>query len=271
MNRGEMLQPEQTHQFLSDAIQEDADIVLSFTRRGKWRLYHTRICGFTDDNITLKSTKKESGLIIDQPVGICAQLGHHKYLFQTTIQSVDHSGPDEQIVLEFPEHVEQIQRRAFEREPVPSDLKVKCLFWHRGYLDESETEPAEQYWQGRLLNLSAGGAQIAVDLDLKSYFREGQLVGVQFTPMSYQRPLLLEAHVKYLKDQKEHEQFLVGVEFLGLEAGPEGREGTASSGEGNSGIRKNEHREQLKLPERLIESILCLHKISDAGKYDLCR
>jgi len=224
MNRGEILNPEQLIQFLAEATQDNADIVLSFTRKGKWRLYHTQIVGFNDEGITLKGGCNIDELTIYQPVGICSQIGRFKYLFQTSVQSVEESEKGYKIVLEFPEKVEQIQRRAFERQTVPSELKVKCLFWHRGYLDESETEPSEQYWQGRLLNLSAGGAQIAVDMDLKNYFRESQLVCVQFTPMSYQRPLLLEAHVKYLVEQSDHCQFLVGVEFLGLEAGPEGRE-----------------------------------------------
>ncbi|MBL7214497.1 MAG: PilZ domain-containing protein [Phycisphaerae bacterium] len=224
MTRGEALKPDQIRDFLLSSIQEHADVVLSFTRQGKWRLHHTQICCFGEDFIVLEEDTSPEGLIENQPVGICAQLGHFKYLFETSVQSVEAKGPYKQIHLDFPEKVEQMQRRAFERHPVPSNLKVKSLFWHRGYLDDSQENPLEQYWQGRLLNLSAGGAQIAVDLDLKDYFREGQLVGVQFTPMSYQRPLLLEAHVKYLVDQSEHNQFLVGVEFLGLEAGPEGRE-----------------------------------------------
>lgn len=223
MTRGETLQPDQIHDFLLSSIQEHADVVLSFTRQGKWHLHRTRICQFNDDFITLKEGWAE-GLVVNQPVGMCVHLGHFKYVFETSVQSVEMTERGGQIRLHFPEKVEQLQRRSFDRQQVPSNLKVKCLFWHRGYLDDSQTEPAEQYWQGRLLNLSAGGAQIAVDLDLKSNFSEGQLVGVQFTPMSYQRPLLLEAHVKYLMDQHDHEQFLVGVEFLGLEAGPEGRE-----------------------------------------------
>lgn len=223
MTRGETLQPDQINDFLLSSIQEQADVVLSFTKQGKWRVRHVRICQFNDESIILKGANVE-GLVKNQPVGMCVHSGHFKYLFETSVQSVNADEKCGQVLLQFPEKVEQLRRRTYDRQQVPSNLKVKCLFWHRGYLDDSQMEPAEQYWQGRLLNLSAGGAQIAVDLDLKGNFSEGQLVGVQFTPMSYQRPLLLEAHVKYLMDQHDHEQFLVGVEFLGLEAGTEGRE-----------------------------------------------
>ena len=224
MNRGEVLQADQINKFLLSSIEEHAEAVLSFTRQGKWRLHHTRIDSFDENTVTLKKESYLKDLVINQPVGICVHLGHFKYLFETSVLSIEPKGKAGHILLDFPDQVEQIQRRAFERQAVPSNLKVKCLFWHRGYLDESENVPAEQYWQGRLLNLSAGGAQIAVDLELKSSFREGQLVGVQFTPMSYEMPLLLEGHVIYLRDQADEGQFLVGVEFLGLEGSSKGRE-----------------------------------------------
>ena len=224
MTRGETLKSDQIREFLLSSQQEHADVVLSFTRQGKWHLHHTHISDFNDDFIALRENTHAEEIAINQPVGICVHLGRFKYLFETSIQSIEAKGQSLEILLDFPEKVEQIQRRAFERQAVPSNLKVKCLFWHRGYLDDSRENPLEQYWQGRLLNLSAGGSQIAVDLGLKDYFSVGQLVGVQFTPMSYQRPLLLEAHVKYLVDQSDQNQFLVGVEFLGLEAGPEGHD-----------------------------------------------
>lgn len=224
MTRGEMLKPEQVKDFLREALRENADISLSFTHLGKWHLHHSQICQCDEETLFLKEESSTEDIIENQPVGICVHLGRFNYLFESTIKKVETNRQGGRVSLDIPDKVERVQRRAFERQPVPASIKVKCLFWHRGYLDDSERKPAEQYWQGRLLNLSAGGAQIAVDLALKPYFSQGQLVGVQFTPMSYQRPLLLEAHVKYLVDQSEQNQFLVGVEFLGLETGIEGRE-----------------------------------------------
>ena len=223
MSRGETLKFDQISDFLLTAVQGKAPVVVSFTRQGKWRLFDARIAAFDDEKIVLAEIKETKSLEADQPVGICIEIGHSKYLFEATIQAVEGTGKGSKVHLEFPDKVECMQRRAYERQPVPENLKVKTLFWHRGYLDETNKEPIEQYWQGRLLNLSASGAQIAVDLDMRDCFCVGQLVGVQFTPMSYQRPLLLESHVRYLIDEPEQHQFLVGIEFLGLESGQEGR------------------------------------------------
>jgi len=140
------------------------------------------------------------------------------------VQAVSSEGYMPLIKMDLPDRVERIQRRMYHRQPVPASLKVKVLFWHRGYLEDTDERPEELYWEGRLLNLSAGGAQFEIDAKEKNNFRAGQLLGVQFTPMSYQKPFLLESHVRYLKNQPDQTSFRIGVEFLGLEASREGRE-----------------------------------------------
>lgn len=220
MTQSEALKSSQIKDFLSEALRRGDEVVMSFTRRGKWRILSTKLRNFDEETLYLEAFSEIEGVDAYQPVGICVQIEHFKYLFETTVSAIE----NQCILVDFPEKAEQMQRRAYDRHPVPSNLKVKSLFWHRGYLDDSDKKPAEQYWQGRLINLSAGGAQIAVDMDQKEHFCSGQLLGIQFTPMSYQKPLLLESHVRYFMDQPEEHQFLVGIEFLGLEASNQGRE-----------------------------------------------
>ncbi len=220
MTRSETLKSSQINEFLSESRQQGSEVVLSFTRQGKWRILNTKICDFDEETIILGGCESTTDVDVYQPVGICVQIDHFKYLFEAAVTKVQ----GRNVVIDFPEKVERMQRRAYDRQSVPENLKVKSLFWHRGYLDDSDKKPAEQYWQGRLINLSAGGAQIAVDMDQKEHFSSGQLLGIQFTPMCYQKPLLLESHVRYFIEEPEHHQFLVGIEFLGLEASSEGRE-----------------------------------------------
>ncbi len=220
MTRSKKLKSSQIKEFLSEALTKGAEVVLSFTRQGKWRILSTKIHHFDEESLSLEAISDIEGVDAYQPVGICVHIEHFKYLFESTVSAIENRC----IEVDFPEKAEQMQRRAYDRQSVPANLKVKSLFWHRGYLDDSDKKPTEQYWQGRLINLSAGGAQIAVDMDQKEHFCSGQLLGIQFTPMSYQKPLLLESHVRYFVDQAQENQFLVGIEFLGLEASNEGHE-----------------------------------------------
>lgn len=209
---------------LSEAQQEKSPVIGSFMVDGKWQLLELKTCGCSDDFIDFHCQTSCEHLKKDQPVGICIHLGHFKYLFDSTVQATESQGQRWKISLQFPDKVERIERRAYHRQPVPTNTKVKVMFWHRGYLDESDNTPGEVYWQGTLLNLSVGGARFEIEIKHKEHFRIGQLLGVQFTPMSYQKPLLLESHVKYAEEQSDNRHFRIGVEFLGLEASPEGRQ-----------------------------------------------
>jgi hypothetical protein len=194
-----------------------APVNLTFSRDGRWHIMKLRLSSVTEDGMTLSGLAED--VKIYQPVGICVVSGHYKLLFESQINDVQ----GDTVCIDFPRSAERMPRRAYIRQPVPSAHVVKVLFWHRGYIDGSDRQPEEHYWQGRLVNLSAGGAQFAIDNDQKQFFSSGQLLGVQFTPLSYQKPFLLDSIVKYLKDNPENGHFKIGVEFLGLES-PEGRQ-----------------------------------------------
>ena len=220
----ELLNDSEIKDALTGAVQNKSPVIATFLADGKWRILELKITDFTDESITFVAETACEKLQRELPVGICIHLGYFKYLFDSTVLEVQTTDSSGHIKLDFPHRVKCVQRRMYHRQPVPAGMKVKVLFWHRGYLDDSDAAPKELYWQGRLLNLSAGGAQFEIEIEQKEHFRVGQLLGVQFTPMSYQKPLLLESHVKYLKELSDNSSFKIGVEFLGLEASPEGRE-----------------------------------------------
>jgi c-di-GMP-binding flagellar brake protein YcgR len=150
----------------------------------------------------------------------------NKYVFETVVLGTE--APEESnmrriIRLGIPDLIEKMQRRLYARVPVPVELKVKALFWHRGYRDEARKAPDENYWQGKLLDISAGGLRLVIEGWQHSYFNVNQFIGLQFTPMSYQKPIVLEGQIKHIEVIDEGEKLCIGAEFLGLEASNEGR------------------------------------------------
>ncbi|MEN8127399.1 MAG: PilZ domain-containing protein [Planctomycetota bacterium] len=209
---------------LAEICRQKPPVIGSFMFDGKWRVFELRANSLTDDSIIFSIETPCENFQKEMPVGICAHLGHFKYLFDSTVQAIEQRNLSQRILLNFPDKVERVERRAYHRHSVPADMTVKVMFWHRGYLDDLDEAPAENYWQGRLLNLSAGGARFEIEIEQKEHFKVGQILGIQFTPMSYQKPLLLESHVKYAEEQSDNKHFRIGVEFLGLESSPEDRE-----------------------------------------------
>ena len=180
------LNPAQLFSALKLACSERAPVSVTFLSDGKWHLLRLSLAALSDNHIVLSDVKGK--ITTNQPVGICVTFGHYKYLFDSQVLEVTTQSYRTEIAIEFPRTAECMPRRACLRQPVPATLNVRVLFWHRGYIDDSDQNPAEQYWQGRLLNLSAGGAQFEIDNDQKQYFSTSQLLGIQFTPMSYQNP-----------------------------------------------------------------------------------
>ena len=210
--------------FLLTSQQERPPVVGSVKTNGKWQLLELTLDSNSDDSIDFICKTSCEHFKQDQPIGICVHLGHFKYLFDTVILEIDTQSLPGRITVSLPDNVERVGRRAYHRQAVPDDTKVKVMFWHRGYMDNSDLIPEEDYWQGVLLNLSAGGARFEIEIEHKENFKVGQVLGIQFTPMSYQKPILLESHIKYTEEQSDQRHFRIGVEFLGLEASPEGRQ-----------------------------------------------
>ena len=230
MSESEVLKDEELRDIFAQAIAEASDGTMSHLAKGKWRsravLHATVVGDAVHVQIVAEDAPRPAGIQINQPVGIAIQQEFNKVIYETIVvgfeSSVNETGIG-RIVLELPDQVERMQRRAYTRVQVPSDLNVNILFWHRGYTDDTAEVPDENYWQGRLVNLSAGGFQIAVSLDQSPSFRVGQLVGVQFTPMSYEKPIMAEAQIKHIAESVDDGTLFIGAEFIGLEASSQGR------------------------------------------------
>jgi len=231
MNEPEILKPEELRDVLARAVKEKLTAVISHLTRGKWHTTEVSLCTLTTHTLHVETVGGENAsavnLEINQPVGICIQQDFNRYIFETVVAGFEVSvnqARGRRIVLDLPNRMDRMQRRAYSRIPVPESLNVRVLFWHRGYTDESRQVPLENYWQGRLLNISAGGIQIAVDREQGPNFKIGQLVGLQFTPMSYQKPIHVEGQVRHIAQEAGGQGLCVGVEFIGLEASGQGRQ-----------------------------------------------
>lgn len=227
MRPRDFLKPDQVDEFLRLTVQDGLCGTLTCLKNGCWRVWDIAARSVSESAFRVQVVSENATELCiqkDQPVGLCIQHKHSKYIFETTVIEAPGAECPWDISLETPDNIEKLPRRAYERQPIPAGMTVRALFWHRGHKNDSEQPPKEDYWQGTLYNLSAGGAMIRVEQEQRDFFSLGQLVGVQFTPMSYQKPLLLEGHVRHLQAANSENALLVGVEFLGLEASPEGRE-----------------------------------------------
>lgn len=219
---------------LKDVLERAVDLkscgIMSYLSLGKWRIVDVLLTSVGQDSLEFFLSEEQSARIQaprkDQPVGISIEHEFCKYVFEAVVIETEPSNDSnigKIIYLVMPDSAEKMQRRLYVRVPVPCGVNVKTLFWHRGYNDEAKEAPDENYWQGRLLDLSAGGLRLDIDFCQESNFNVDQFIGLQFTPMSYEKPIVLEGQIKHIKTIDDGEKLCIGVEFLGLEATKEGR------------------------------------------------
>jgi len=111
-------------------------------------------------------------------------------------------------------------------------MKVKVILWHRKSRQEAPDSMAapvgEQgnYRGGTLIDISAGGAQVMLDGDesTEPQFRKGQFIGMRFTPLPYETPLVIDAQIRNALPRSDRKSIYLGLQLVGLEASPEGRE-----------------------------------------------
>ncbi|HSV27368.1 MAG TPA: PilZ domain-containing protein [Sedimentisphaerales bacterium] len=231
MNQPETIRDRQVVEAMEAAIREQAYAIMTHLSRGKWHMTKAALRSAANDKLNIEIIPHERphpvNIHVDQPVGMSLKLGYNKYIFDTVVlgfePSVKSAGGGT-VILAMPDRADKLQRRSFFRVPVPMCFNVKTLFWHRGYRDGANDVPFENYWQAKLVDISAGGMQIAVESSLATNFRIGQLVGLQFTPMPYEKPILLEAQIRHTAPTADGSQLYMGLQIIGLEASPEGRE-----------------------------------------------
>ncbi len=261
------LQREKLEIILRTVISEKVPAIMSYLSKGKWhvaKVLLTNLDGkrLTVESIRAKNKQRPINIQVDQPVGISFKHEYGKFVFDTTVLGLEMPQEQEEnrgwggsIVLAAPDKIEVVQRRSYFRVEVPQSLKVKVLLWHRSAKHETKNqvldraEQVHKCCQGRLLDISAGGAQIVVpneslinyptpdSQEIKSdelensnsdvgspNFKKGQFLWVRFTPMPYERPLTFSAQIRNILPTADGQGISLGLQIVGLEASPEGHQ-----------------------------------------------
>ena len=265
MNKVMVLRGDEPEKILQTAIDEKVPAIMSYLSKGKWHVAKVLLTELVGDRLTVDSAtpkKKQHPLNIqaNQPVGISFKYEYGKFVFDTTVVGFEPlSSPEADegwggtMILAVPDRIEVVQRRSYYRVDVPQSLKVKVIMWHRSGRRQAKkqiedaAEDVHNYCQGRLVDISAGGAQVVVSYSDQADcpasvrreskgnasrtfcageldFKKGQFVGMRFTPMPYETPLVVSAQIRNILPTADGKSASLGLQIVGLEASPEGRE-----------------------------------------------
>ena len=243
MNEVIMLRGAERRKILQTVIGEKVPAIMSYSSRGKWHVAKGALTdlGVSVFNIAISPRKtgpkgnkmylgiqnsQPINIQMGQPVGISLKYGYGKFIFDTTVVGFEPSPNPTSgglIALAVPEQVALVQRRSYLRVRVPRLLEVNVLLWHRCHGSRDSDAPSEHRWQGKLVDVSAGGVQIAFDATDKPNAKEGQFVKLRFTPIPYEAPFTFSAQIRTVFTTANDKSIRLGLQMVGLEASAEGR------------------------------------------------
>jgi hypothetical protein len=236
-----MLRGPEPRKVLQTLIENKVPAIMSYLSRGKWYVAKVRLTDLGACRLTAEvlPAQKPHPLNVraEQPVGLSLKYGYGKFIFEAKViafEPAPYGSGGGTVILEAPDRIEMVQRRSYFRVEVPKSLKVDVLLWPRGQADRGleSTQCAGddaagpvapgRYWQGRLVDISAGGAQVVLEAGQAQRLSVGQFVGLRFTPVPYERPLMFDAQVRNSLPTADGRRVCFGLQIVGLEASAEG-------------------------------------------------
>jgi hypothetical protein len=233
-------------------VEKKIPAIMSYLSKGKWHTVKVVLSelGAEKFAVSISPGKKTCpmNIRVEQPVGVSLKYEYGRFIFETRVvgfEMLPGTSGGGMVALAMPDRIGVVQRRSYYRVEVPKSLKVNVTMWHRCFaegdkqatcgrqaygelvakpLAESGRTTPTHYWQGRLIDISAGGTQVSVDAEQKPDFKKGQYIGLRFTPMPYETPLMFNAQVRTVLPTADEKCICLGLKIVGLEASTEGRE-----------------------------------------------
>jgi hypothetical protein len=222
-------------------VESHAPAIVSYLSRDKWHVTKVLMSKLQDGKLYVEGCHAPDkahplNIQVHQPVGLNFKHAYGKFVFDTSVVSLEPSSSPQSggtIVLAVPARIGVVQRRSYFRVNVPESLKVKVVLWHR-LSSRRPGEAPHSYCEGRLVDISAGGAQVVIPLkpgpngqpakEEDFEFHRGQFIGARFTPMPYEMPIMFNAQVRNILPTADRQNLCLGLQIVGLEASDEGRQ-----------------------------------------------
>lgn len=206
------------NKILTVAFQEKTALKVKYCIAGKWRSKKSRIVAQPDSSISLESNFDGELIKVDTPLTVSFEAGHSKVVFESKVEK----NTEQSLEIELPVELKELPRRSYQRTAIPAGMSIDAIIWHRTYCENNCQPPEEKHWQGKLIDLSLGGIGISIAEDKEKFFDIDQQIGIQFTPLPYKTPIILECIVKHMNPGKNGD-ILIGSELVGLESDIQGK------------------------------------------------
>jgi len=224
-------------QILVDSVRLQRPLVLTHQSGNGWRTFKALFVSGSPGLRELHTRVRmpEDGWPTNLPapgatLGGTFRIGHKKCMFGSVLVSTEMNDEEALFTLRWPDQLQQLQRRAYERALPPPGEVIAVRFWrdhgcagHRPTGDpplHGATAPeSRNVRHGQLEDISAGGMRIKVadpkDMELDCTYR------CVLVPRPGKPPLVLDAVLRH-REAVDNGRASLGFQFVGMETSAEG-------------------------------------------------
>jgi len=211
----------QQDQVLLDSIRHQRQTLATQNTPGGWRTLRAEFLTGSPESteLTLRIAPPQDPSDVHVPpvgsrIGCTFRLGHKKCMFSAEVRSARPHGENTDLVVTWPEGLQQLQRRAYERAAPPRGTVIAVRFWREG--GDAPAQRAVRH--GQLEDISCGGIRVKApdpaDLVLGATYK------CVFTPRPGKPALILDTILRH-REAGDHGRASLGLQFVGLETTPE--------------------------------------------------
>lgn len=229
-----ILTAEETTEIVDEAVRQNALAVMTVYEPDGWRMFKSRFLERDPHRRFVVLDHQEThgtepaALDTGQYVGISFRHKSRKIMFATVVEArgkyvLDKESDVPAVRYRWPDSLTELQRRAYYRTPVPSDLRICVSLWAGGgAARESAQQNSLSVIGGVALDLSCGGTLIRLnDLEAPDW-RDGQTLGLELHVPDGQPPLALDCYYRGVRHD-DCGQLCLAAQFVGLELSPSRR------------------------------------------------
>jgi hypothetical protein len=213
---------EQQDQILLDSIRQQRQVVITQNTPSGWRTYKAAfLCGSPESSdLSLRIEDCPDELSAKPPaagsrIGCTFRLGHKKCMFSAETRLMRFHGDCADMTVGWPEQIQQLQRRAYERAAPPHGTVIAVRFWREGAEAAGEARIVRH---GQLEDISCGGVRIKVPDPSVAVM--GASYKCVFTPRPGKPALVLDTILRH-REAVDRGRASLGFQFVGLETTPE--------------------------------------------------
>jgi c-di-GMP-binding flagellar brake protein YcgR len=227
---------------LEHALRKRTPFTITNQEQGQWQVYRAWLLAIQPNKLIFTNPREHRADIplktdAGREISVSFKKGYNKCIFKTRVigpceftketnnansanytkdTHTDNNNTEtiQALAVYKPEQLEKIQRRSYDRAELPDDFSVEVTFW-------ANNNP-KVTWQGNLLNLSAGGTAIEVDVRNRPNLDENTYCYLEFAPIPEQSKITVQARFRHQTDVVARKRCIVGMQFVGLEADEQG-------------------------------------------------